>query len=92
MWFGARVFGCGMRLKMLTSLLHEASGRTLGVLVGMMAGSLITAIIAQRRRLRERRRILEGDARDTVVIHQHVIESAKVVDPSGVARSAGARY
>ncbi len=75
---------------MLTSLLHEASGRTIGVLVGMLAGSLITAIVARRRRLNERRRILEGDARDTVVIHQHIVESAKVVDASGVARSVKA--
>ena len=72
---------------LLEHLLHEVSGRSLGVMLGMLVGSLFTAYIARRRRMKERRSILEGDARDTVVIHQHVIETTQVVDMSGVSRT-----
>ena len=72
---------------MLINLLHEASGRSLGVLVGMLVGTLITAYIARRRRMRDRQRILDGDARDTVVIHQHILDSVRQVDASGVTRT-----
>ena len=72
---------------MLINLLHEASGRSLGVLVGMLVGTLITAYIARRRQMRERQRILDGDARDTVVIHQHILDSVAQVDSSGVTRT-----
>ena len=75
---------------MFTNFLHEASGRSLGVLVGMLVGVLITAFIARRRRIRERQQILAGDARDTVVIHQHILDSVEVVDASGVTRTVKA--
>ena len=74
-------------LMILEHMLHEVSGRSLGVMLGMLVGSLITAFIARRRRMKERRLILEGDARDTVVIHQHVIESTQVVDANGGPRT-----
>ena len=72
---------------MFANLLHELGGRSLAVLVGMLFGSLTTALIAYRRRKRERRRIIEGDARDTVVIHQHIIETAEVTEPGSVKRT-----
>lgn len=73
---------------MFGNLLDEVSGRGVGVLLGLMLGSVTTWVLARRRRMRERQLILEGDARDTVVIHQHLIESIEVTDDSGKKRSA----
>ena len=72
---------------MLMNLLHEVSGKSLGVLIGMLLGGLITALIARRRRMKDRQLILDGDARDTVVIHHHIVESAHVIDSSGAKRT-----
>ena len=72
---------------MFGNLLDEVSGRGVGVLLGLMLGSVTTWVLARRRRMRERHLILEGDARDTVVIHQHLIESIEVTDDSGKKRS-----
>jgi hypothetical protein len=68
---------------MLMNLLHEVSGKSLGVLVGMLLGSLATALVARRRRMKERQLIMVGDARDTVVIHHHIVESSHMIDSSG---------
>ncbi len=55
---------------------HELTGRAAGVVLGLILGALITWIIARWRRLQEHRKILMGDARDTVVIEHHIIERA----------------
>lgn len=75
---------------MFTVMLHEVSGRGLGVLLGMAVGSLTTAFIARRRRMKERQSILKGDARDTIVIHQHVLEPTQVTAASGEIKSVTA--
>ena len=67
---------------MFGNLLDEVSGRGVGVLLGLMLGSVTTWVLARRRRMRVRQLILEGDARDTVVIHQHLIESIEVTRAS----------
>jgi len=59
---------------MYQPFLQEFSGRSLGVLVGMMLGSSATAWVTYRKRRQDRARVLHGDARDTVVIHQHIID------------------
>src|SRR5437879_5948119 len=59
-------------------LLHEIGTKGLVALLGVALGSILTAFVAWRRRHRERRRIQEGDARDTVVIDLHLIETAEV--------------
>jgi hypothetical protein len=56
--------------------LRELGGRGFGVVLGLILGGLITWLFGRWRRYRERRSILRGDARDTVVIHQHVVERA----------------
>jgi hypothetical protein len=53
---------------------EELGGRALPPLIGLVAGGVIAWVFAHWRRLRERRRILRGDARDTVVIHHHLLQ------------------
>lgn len=69
---------------MWDKIVNELSGRGVGVLLGALLGTMVTWIIALRRRLRERREVQAGDARDSVVINLHLIESA--------ARPDGTRY
>jgi hypothetical protein len=52
----------------------ELGGRGISALIGLVVGGLIAWLFARWRRLRERRNILRGDARDTVVIHHHILE------------------
>lgn len=54
---------------------HEVGSRGVGVCLGLIAGTTITAIVARWKRHQERVSILRGDARDTVVISHHVIET-----------------
>lgn len=61
---------------MFADILEELHGRGLGVLLGLVLGAVIAWIIARWKRYRERRSILQGDARDTVVIAHHLIETA----------------
>jgi len=63
---------------MPANIFDELWSRGVGIVFGIVAGSLVTWMIARWRRLQERRSILKGDARDTVVIHQHLVESAEV--------------
>lgn len=66
-------------------LISELSGRGLGVVLGLVAGGLITASVGRWRRFRQRQSILRGDARDTVVIHHHAVEGGSEKEP-GVLR------
>src|SRR5262245_54264727 len=68
---------------MWQQVLHEFSGRGMGVLLGMLLGSVMTALIAVWKRRQERRNILHGDARDTVVIAQHLVDAETTPNPSG---------
>ena len=56
-------------------LVGELSGRGLGIALGLLVGGLITGLVGRWRRHEQRRSILRGDARDTVVIHQHLVET-----------------
>ena len=68
---------------MLANLLDEVGGRGVGVLLGMLIGSITAWVLARRRRMMERKLVLDGDARDTVVIHLHVIEQCSFQTADG---------
>ncbi|HEY1187383.1 MAG TPA: hypothetical protein VGE74_06975, partial [Gemmata sp.] len=68
---------------MFDRLVGELSGRGVSIVMGLVIGGLITALVGRWRRYRQRQRILCGDARDTVVIHQHVIEPVPATDGPG---------
>jgi len=60
---------------MLASIFDELGGRGTSALVGLLFGSLITWFVARWKRYQERRSILQGDARDTVVIQHHLVHT-----------------
>ena len=68
---------------MWEKLVHEFGGRGMGVVLGMLLGSMVTGFIALWKRRKERQNILHGDARDTVVIACHVVESKAIPNPLG---------
>jgi hypothetical protein len=55
--------------------LDELQGRGLSALLGLIVGGVIAWFFARWRRMRERRDILRGDARDTVVLNLHILQS-----------------
>ena len=59
----------------MASILDELSGKGLGPLLGLILGGVMTWLFGRWKRYRERQNILKGDARDTVVINHHLIES-----------------
>lgn len=61
---------------MFATIWEEAGGRGASVVFGMVLGGLIARAIHVWRRRVERNRILCGDARDTVVIAQHIVEKS----------------
>jgi hypothetical protein len=61
---------------MFADILQEVSGRGLSVVLGMVLGGGVTWLFARWKRFRERQSVRCGDARDTVVINLHVVESA----------------
>jgi hypothetical protein len=53
----------------------ELSTKGLSVIFGLLVGGLITLLIGHFRRRHMRHRVLKGDARDTVVLHHHLVET-----------------
>ena len=68
---------------MLDQLSGELGGRGLGVVLGLLAGGSLTWLAGRWRRHRQRQSILRGDARDTVVIHHHIVEPVPSGDGTG---------
>ena len=52
----------------------EFSGKGFSVFLGLIVGGLLTWLAGRWRRYTQRQSVIEGDARDTIVIQQHVIE------------------
>ena len=61
---------------MFSDMLQELSGRGVSVLLGLVIGGSVTWLFARWRRFRQRQSVLCGDARDTVVLNLHLVESA----------------
>ena len=57
-----------------------------GPLLGVTVGAATTWGIARWRRRAERRKLEMGDARDTIVIQQHLVESVEEPSPEGGSR------
>jgi hypothetical protein len=62
---------------MFSDILQELSGRGVSVLLGLVIGGTVTWLFARWRRFRQRQSVLCGDARDTVVLNLHLVESAE---------------
>jgi hypothetical protein len=56
---------------------QELTTRTAGIIIGLILGALVTWIIARWRRIQEHRKILAGDARDTIVLEHHIVETTE---------------
>jgi len=67
----------------LANWYEEATSRSASALSGLIIGSSATWLLSRWRRHRQRVSILCGDARDTVVIQQHLIESEESKGPDG---------
>jgi hypothetical protein len=59
---------------MFADIVEELSRHGLGIALGVIAGALIGWLTGRWKRYLEHRSILRGDARDTVVIHQHIVQ------------------
>lgn len=68
---------------MIAQILQEVGGRGIGVIVGLIFGSALTWLFAHWKRRQERLSILAGDARDTIVIHQHLVEVGEAAGEGG---------
>lgn len=65
---------------------EEAGGKSIGAIVGLITGSFITWMIGRWRRYREKGRVFRGDARDTIVIQQHIVDSDEWPTANGPMR------
>jgi hypothetical protein len=67
---------------MLANLLQQLGIHTGGVVVGAILAGLSAWLIARWKRYKQRQSVLKGDARDTVVINQHLVDTKD--GPGGV--------
>ena len=72
---------------MLDFLTRELGGRGVGTLLAFLLGGLVSWGLGLWRRRRQRQSILGGDARDTVVIEHHIVETAEAPDPEHPGRT-----
>ncbi|HXY34859.1 MAG TPA: hypothetical protein VEI07_11570 [Planctomycetaceae bacterium] len=61
----------------MSGLLDELSRHGIMAAIGMLAGGILTWLGTRWRRRKERLSILRGDARDTIVIQQHIVTATE---------------
>ncbi len=64
---------------MFADLFEDLSRHGAGTVIGVVIGALIGWLSGRWKRYLEHRSILRGDARDTVVIHQHIVERGQAL-------------
>src|SRR5580700_5205024 len=67
----------------MNGLFDEVSRHGVLALIGMICGGILTWFGTRWKRHKERLSILRGDARDTIVIQQHIVTAAEVPNPHG---------
>jgi hypothetical protein len=68
---------------MMAHLFDELSGRGLAGVAGVVAGSFSTWAVSRWKRHQQKHSVLVGDARDTIVVAQHLVETEERPDPKG---------
>lgn len=68
---------------MLASFFEEMTGKGITALLGLVIGGAVTLLYSRWKRLRERHSILQGDARDTIVIQQHLLATEETLAGPG---------
>ena len=71
---------------MFDFLAREIGGQGVVSLLAFILGGLVSWGLGRWRRMRQRQRILRGDARDTVVIEHHIVETSEAPDPEHPGR------
>lgn len=74
------ILGFGVSARVLDDL----SSRGTVAVLGMLSGALLTWLLEHWKRHKEYQCIIRGDARDMVVIHQHLVTTAQVPNEDGV--------
>lgn len=75
---------------MWEKLVQELGGRGATATFGMVIGSVVTWMLARWRRRREKKSVRSGDARETIVLHHHIVERAEEIGPDAITRTVPA--
>ena len=68
-------------------LLVDLPGRSIGILIGISAGWLLGWLYLRWKRRQERLSVMCGDARETIVIQQHIVERGTCADGTHYPKS-----
>ena len=68
-------------------LLDDLPGRSIGILIGISAGWLLGWLYLRWKRRQERLSVMCGDARETIVIQQHIVERGTCADGTHYPKS-----
>jgi hypothetical protein len=68
-------------------LLDDIGGRSIGIVIGLGIGWLLSVLYHRWKRRQERLSVLCGDARETVVLQQHIVERGTRPDGSPYPKS-----